>query len=44
MTGEQFLILAGVIYLSHDATPEFRRAVGIGTILMGVWLGLTKVI
>jgi hypothetical protein len=44
MTGEQFLVLCGLIYLSHDTDPHWRRVLGLGSILFAVWLGLTETI
>jgi hypothetical protein len=44
MTGEQFLVLYGIIYLSHDTPPKVRQILGIGSILIAVCLGLTRVV
>ena len=42
MTQAQFLILFGVIYLSHETSPLVRQLIGLASLVCAAYLGLTQ--
>jgi hypothetical protein len=42
MTNTQLLILAGMIYLSHETSPVIRAAVGLCFLLTAAFIGLIQ--
>jgi len=42
MTTTQFLILAGMVYLSHETSPVIRAAVGLVFLGFAAFAGLTQ--
>ena len=42
MTTTQFLILAGMIYLSHETGPAMRTVIGLCYLGLAAFIGLTQ--